>query len=323
MRLSVLLFLLSSPICHAQFSYAPINVPGAVSTEARGINNKGEIVGFYKTAACGDYDYKVPNCPTKGFKYVNGSYIKLMVPGSITTAIMGVNDAGDLVGFYSKQVSGCSNPVFHGFIWYHQNLVKTIDHPSSDSCNTYPTNVSGTTVPFGINKAGVVVGGIWGVTPTGAFPNTGWVWINGTFTTMNPGEVAGSGTCCWSVTGISNNGILSGQVFKADFWEAWMKQSTDEDFYLNTTNNSGDTFGTGLNSNVDTIGYTGINGWFAKRIELSEGSNDSGETPSFIPVAYPSGGNTIPFGVNDARAVVGLYSDSKGVIHGFLAKPNF
>jgi hypothetical protein len=44
---------------------------------------------------------------------------------------------------------------------------------------------------------------------------------------------------------------------------------------------------------VDTIGYTGINGWFAKRIELSEGSNDAPETPSFIPVAYPSGGNTI------------------------------
>jgi len=130
-------------------------------------------VGFYKTTACADYDIKVPNCPTKGFKYVNGTYIKLMVPGSVTTAIMGVNDYGDLVGFYSKMVSGCSNPVFHGFIWYHQNVVKTIDYPGSDVCNTYPNNVSGSTVPFGINKAGTVVGGLWGVTPTGTFPNGG------------------------------------------------------------------------------------------------------------------------------------------------------
>jgi hypothetical protein len=239
---------------------------------------------------------------------------------------MGVNDSGDLVGFYSKQVSGCNNPVFHGFIWYHQNVVKTIDHPGSDLCNTYPNNVSGTTVAFGINKAGIVVGGIWGVTPTGTFPNTGWVWVNGTFNNMNPGEVAGSGTCCWSVNGISNNGILSGQVFKADFWQAWMKSSADEDFYMNVPsgNNGDDTFGTGLNSNVDTIGYTGLNGWFAKRIELNEGTNDAPEvTTSFIKVAYPSGANTVPFGVNDLRAIVGTYSDSKGVMHGFLAKPNF
>jgi hypothetical protein len=83
-RFTVLLFLLlTSPICHAQFSYAPINVPGAVSTEARGIDNKGEIVGFYKTGVCGDYDLKVPNCRTKGFKYVNGSYVKLMVRAAL------------------------------------------------------------------------------------------------------------------------------------------------------------------------------------------------------------------------------------------------
>lgn len=310
---------LSSTLLAQTFTYAPINVPGAAATEARGINNNGEIAGFYKTTTCADYDLKVPNCPTKGFKFVNGSYIKLMVPGSVTTAIMGVNDLGDLVGFYSKMVSGCSFPVFHGFIWYHQNVVKTIDFPRTDTC-TNPNNGAAVTVPFGINKAGTVVGGVWGLSSTGVFPNAGWVWVNGTFSNMNPESPNDAGPCCWSVVGISNNGIIAGELFQADFWQAWLKQGTDEDFYTDNT----DTFGTGVNSGADVIGYDNGRGWFAKQIESNEGTNDSKEVqPTLITVQYPKGGLTVPFGLNNVRGVVGTYMDSTGKQHGFLAKPNF
>ena len=320
--LAILLLTLTST-SFGQFTYAPINVPGAAATEARGINNNGEIVGFYKTTACADYDIKVPNCPTKGFKYVNGSYIKLMVTGSVTTAILGVNDLGDLVGFYSKMVSGCSNPVFHGFIWYHQNVVKTIDYPGSDKCNTYPNNVSATTVPFGINKAGTVVGGEWGVTPTGTFPNGGWVWVNGTFSNLNPVPPNPASPCCWSVTGISNNGILTGIIFEADFWQALAEESHRPGFLygLPHCNNGADSFGTGINSATDVIGYTSLQGWFAKNIEQNEGTNDSTEVaPSFLVVNYPNSQFTVPFGLNELRGMVGAYTDSSGKQHGFLAK---
>ncbi|HEV2116118.1 MAG TPA: hypothetical protein VGR48_08855 [Terriglobales bacterium] len=160
---------LASP-CYAQFTYAGINVPGAVSTLARGISYGGEVAGFYKTTACTDKDVKVPNCQVKGFKFVNGSYTTLMVPGSVSTAIMGVNDNGDLVGFYSKSQTGCSAPVHHGFIWYHTSVVKTIDAAGTDTCSSIYV-----TVPFGINKAGTVVGGIWSMSSTGVFANGGWV----------------------------------------------------------------------------------------------------------------------------------------------------
>ena len=92
--LAIVLLTLSSA-CFGQFTYARIDVPGAAATEARGINNNGEIVGFYKATTCQDYDIKVPSCSIKGFKYLNGTYTKLMVPNSIATAIMGVNDNGD------------------------------------------------------------------------------------------------------------------------------------------------------------------------------------------------------------------------------------
>src|SRR5215469_57739 len=112
-RLVVLVFVfVSVSISHAQLSYVRIRVPGAVSTVARGINNNGEIVGFYKSVACTDLEILVPNCATKGSKYVNKLYIRLMVPNSKSTTILGVNDLGDLVGIYTA-----SNGIQHGFSW--------------------------------------------------------------------------------------------------------------------------------------------------------------------------------------------------------------
>jgi hypothetical protein len=298
---------LPSTLLAQTFSYAPINVPGAVATEARGINNNGEIVGFYKTAACMDYDIRVPSCPTKGFKYVNGTYIKLMVPNSVSTAIMGVNDLGDLVGFYKK-----SDGSTHGFIWFHTNVVKTIDYPHP------PTATN--TIPFGINKAGTVVGGLWSLNSNGTFPAGGWVWVNGTFSNMNPFDKNSAGPCCWSVTGIANSGVIVGQVFQADNIQAFFKAGTDEDFFMNAGR---DTYATGVNSGTDVVGFS-AGGWFAKTIESNEGTNDSTEkTPSFITVKYPNSNVTFPFGLNNLRGVVGAYTDSTGKQHGFLAKPNF
>lgn len=304
--LSALSFLLFTVVSFAQ-SYAPLNVPGAIATEARSINNNGEIVGFYKTAACTDYDIEVPSCPTRGFKYVNGAYVKLMVPNSVSTAIMGVNDLGDFVGFYKK-----ADGTQHGFIWYHTNVVKTIDHPGTTL----------TTVPFSINKAGTVVGGLWGINPSfGTFPSSGWVWINGSFSTMNPTRPGAGAPCCWSVNGIANSGVIVGEVFENDFFNAWFKQGTDEDFFLRFPS-GGDTFATGVNSGADMVGYEAIGpvGWFAKTIEANESTSDATDSaPVFVAVKYPNSRATIPFGVNNLRAVVGTYTDSAGRQHGFWA----
>ena len=298
----------------AQFTYAPINVPGAVATQARGINKTGEVVGFYQTTSCADTDVRVPTCPTKGFRLVNGTYVKLMVPNSVSTAIMGVNDSGDLTGFYKK-----SDGSEHGFIWYHTNIVRTID---------FKPNL---TVPWGINDAGMVVGGLWGTGQNGAFPGGGWIWISGKFSNMNPNN--GAGPCCESVTGISNNGILSGLVFQSDFFMAWMKQSTDEDSFTYPSGGSQccDTNGTGVNNNVDMIGFTGFQGWFTKHIELNEVESSGEETPQFIKVNFPGHTSTqppaplptYPFGINDKRWIVGTYMDGANHMHGFVAKPQF
>jgi hypothetical protein len=310
--IALLVLVMASLPSYGQFTYASINVPGAVATEVRGININGEVVGFYQTTTCTNTDVRVPTCPTKGFKLVNGTYVKLMVPNSVSTAIMGVNDYGDLTGFYKK-----SDGSEHGFIWYHNNVVRTID---------FQANV---TVPWGINKAGIVVGGLWGTSQTGTFPGGGWVWINGKFSNMNPNN--GAGPCCESVTGVSNNGILSGLVFQSDFFMAWMKEATDEDFFTYPSGGMQccDTNGTGIDSNLDMIGFTGAQGWFTSHIEANEVEASGEVTPKFINVNFPGKTSTgaplptYPFGINDKHWLAGTYTDSSNHMHGFVAKPNF
>lgn len=308
--LTVVLLTLA-PVSFAQiFTYAPINVPGAVATEARGINNNGEVVGFYYTTkACVEPagEVQFPNCYVHGFKMANGAVTKLMIPNSLSTAIMGVNDSGDLVGFC---IAG--DGYAHGFLWLHTGVIKLLNAPAGGP------NSDEHTVAFGVNKALTVVGGLWFYgAPQGS---GGWVWQNGSFSNMNPGDTV-SGTCCWSVNGISNNGYLSGTNFYHDFISAWFKSATDEDFYsLNT-----DTDGTAVNNNSDVIGYfAGGKGWFAKHIEANEGTNDAVELkPAIISVAYPNAKATYPMGLNDSQWIAGVYTDSNLVRHGFIAKPNF
>ena len=303
--LAVCVFAVFAQLSYAQFTYTAVNIPGATETEVRGVNSSGEIVGYYKTtssATCTEVNVQFPNCPVHGFKIVNGVLTKLMVPNSTWTAIMGVNDFGDLVGFTVTSDGS------HGFLWKHTNVITLFNAPGAGP------NSDIHTVAMSVNKALIVAGASWFFSNT--TPNGGWVWANGAFSLMNPGDTSGS--CCPNgegVNGISNNGFVSGQNSSG----AWFKSGTDEDFYMVTSG----TVGTAVNSNADVIGFSGGVGYFSKHIELNE-NNDAVEVkPGFIKVMFPGSVNTYPFGLSDLRTVVGAYTDSAGMIHGFVAKPTF
>ena len=67
-----------------------LDVPGAILTQANGINDSGQIVGYYYDAA--SYQH--------GFLLDQGSYTTLDVPGSYGTYAHGINAAGQIVGYY-------------------------------------------------------------------------------------------------------------------------------------------------------------------------------------------------------------------------------
>ena len=81
-------------------TYTTVDVPGALSTEADGINDFGHIVGTYFSAG-----------KFHGYIYRNGTFTTLDDPlGTTETVPQGINNADQVVGFYLA-----STGAFHGF----------------------------------------------------------------------------------------------------------------------------------------------------------------------------------------------------------------
>jgi probable HAF family extracellular repeat protein len=169
--------------------YGPQGAYGAV---AEGINNLGEVVGWYKDPG------GVSN-PLHGFTYSSGSYTpvntddpngwntilldindagevvgnyndggaafagnnQLSAPNSVETAPFGINNTGEVVGFYYD-----SSLKRHGFLY--NGGFTTLDDPNADE-----------TFPERINNNGQIVGAY-----TSGGQAFGFLYSGGTFTTL-------------------------------------------------------------------------------------------------------------------------------------------
>jgi probable HAF family extracellular repeat protein len=98
--LSLILALAGDAKAQPTYSFTTIDVPGALYTYPTGINDSGQIVGFYRDASS----------TLHGFLLDNGSYTTLDVPGAYLTEAYGINDSGQIVGYYEDAAGG------HGFL---------------------------------------------------------------------------------------------------------------------------------------------------------------------------------------------------------------
>jgi uncharacterized membrane protein len=85
--------------------YTTFDPPGSGFTVAEGINNAGQIVGWYTDAPPPNNKYEY------GFVKSNGVFEKINVPGSTYTDVYSINAQGEIVGAY-----GDAKGVDHGFI---------------------------------------------------------------------------------------------------------------------------------------------------------------------------------------------------------------
>ena len=81
-------------------TYATIDFPGALATDALGINAAGQIVGHY-----------LDGFTQHGFLLDEGTFTTVDPPGSTFTEAIGINAAGQIVGDY-MDASGTQ----HGFL---------------------------------------------------------------------------------------------------------------------------------------------------------------------------------------------------------------
>src|SRR5262249_10939660 len=87
-------------------SLVSFDFPGAQSTVAWGVNNSGQITGYYNGA--------------KGFLLDKANFLRIQLPHSGLTQALGINSSGTIVGDYSG-ASGQEGFKFDGH-FHHINV---------------------------------------------------------------------------------------------------------------------------------------------------------------------------------------------------------
>ena len=78
----------------------PIDFPSASATLAWDINNRRQVVGWYRKN----------DGVVHGFIWHKGKFTSVDIPGSVETVVFGINSAGDIVGLYADATT------VHGFL---------------------------------------------------------------------------------------------------------------------------------------------------------------------------------------------------------------
>lgn len=265
------------------FQFQNIDLPGAVSTFADGINDLGQLVGSFQDSlgnlhgyvgngadfqtidfpnASGTFPTSINNSGTvagayadefgqgHGFVLENGTFTSVDFPEAIFTSVLQINERGDLAGVYllPRRAGGG----VHGFI-RDQNGFTTLDDPN----NTFFIPF---TQAFGVNNREEAIGTYLDVNNN----NHGFSFFNGVFQ-----DIAVPGAATTSPEGLNDGNSMVGI-------------------------------------------YTDLDG--VQHGYLKQGA-------LFSTLDFPGSiGTTIPFQINDRGTMVGSYIDDQGLPHSFTAE---
>jgi YVTN family beta-propeller protein len=214
-----------------------------------------------------------------GFLFNRGSYTTIDFPGATETGPQDVNGLGQVVGFYVD-----ANKVTHGFL-LSGGTFSTVDFPGA--INTDLT---------AITDSGEMAGGYLDQN------NIGHIFLlsGNTFTVINIPGIPNTGT----VAAFNDLGHLAGQ-----------NASTGDGFLF-------------ANGKVTTIDAPGCSNTFISDLNDSDQVTlDCAVSPfgaflysagTFSPINVPSATSTFVTALSNTGVVAGQYTDSDGVLHGFV-----
>jgi hypothetical protein len=273
------------PLMADGYRFTRIDVPGAVHTEARGINARETIVGEYV-----DGEGLI-----HGFRLSGGAFSSIDVPeGSAMGGTRAINARGDVVGHYTDE-----DDLQRGFL-LRDGQFHSIPYPV-----------------LGVNNAGDLVGN--GLADDGE-TLFGWVLRDGVFETVlarvgngvtaNVWAIQDSGQV-WVGTSTRSDGAVhgylrsrAGRFVRIDFPGLPNPCTAPR-----STNQRGDVVGFFALVDVpqDCIGHP------AHGFLLREGQ--------FARIDFPGSVATSVFAINDDGVLVGRFTDRQGKRHGFMAVP--
>lgn len=266
---------------------------GIRGTTAHGINNEGQIVGFYVDASGN----------SNGFLYSDGAYSTIDYSAYSSTSLYGINDEGQIVG----TVSGAGHS--YGLLY------------SNGSYTSFTYSVTSSASADGINNQGQVVGS-YGLTPYVA----GTTGLSGFQVELQnvTSLVSGLG----SANGIDNEGQIVGNVFTIDIGVSPEPSSgfIYDNGVFTSFNYPGTmfTYPEAINDSGQIVGYYLTPASFGA-VHTANGFLHSKSTGTWTTIDVPGAADTYVYGINDAGEIVGAYTDSSGNEHGFVgfALPTF
>jgi PKD repeat protein len=275
------------------YSFSTI-AAGGTGTATAGVNSLVQIVGtVYNGYSCNDYYGCWPSSPLSGFLWDSGTFTTINVPGAYDTETLGINGAGQVVGWFSDATGT------HGFL------------KDGDTLTTFDVPGASGTVARGINSTGQIVGTFWDLTGTRGFLKDG-----DTFTTI---DVPGASGSYVEVTGINDVGQIVGWVQSATGNRGFLKDG--DKFTIIDVPGAYGTKAYGINGTGQIVGTF----W---DLAGNHGFLKDGDTFTALdaPDASSTGASfltgTTALGLNDTGRMVGFFWDDYGeTTFGFLAVP--
>ena len=269
----------TGPAQTPSYTFTTIDFPNAISTAARGINDGGQIVGYFSDSS-----------GTHAFLLSDGIFISIDYPSASSTQGRGINSAGEIVGYFTDSVGT------HGFFRdTGGNFSPAIDAPGATKFGTFA---------LGINDVSSQIVGDFFVA-TGQ--QQGFLDSGGSFTTIDvPGIMHST-----AATGINNRSQIIGY---SDMKDGFL--DTGGSFETIDVPDSNYTFPFGINGAGQIVGFFGV--ILCEPKKPTHGFLFSGG--SFNTIDVPGATQTCAYGINSTGHIVGLFSDTVGT-HGFLASP--
>jgi probable HAF family extracellular repeat protein len=280
----------SSVYAQGGWTFTTIDNPAAIGTTgtfAQGINDPGQVVGyFYDSAGLHGFsktgssfitlNYPGGPLPTlaeginnkghvvgsysdlshnHGFLYSGGVYTAINDPSAtVDTLAQGINNKDQIVGFYQSDTIGA--PIFHGFLYSGGQYI-TLDDPSSNlnRIGSSGSAVSTTgTVAMGINNKGNIVGYYY-------FDNSdrakGFIFSNGNYTTLDD-PLGANGTFA---LGINNKDEIVGYYLDSLYRQHGFLFSNGNYTTLDDPLGINGTYATGISDASVIVGYYLSNGF--------------------------------------------------------------